>query len=442
MVFMAEIRPFRGLRYNQNKIKDLAKVLCPPYDIISPEQQDKLYRTSEFNFVRIEYNRELPQDNLQDNRYTRALSHLTGWLEQSILEAESAPAFYLHLHHFTCLGKSYVRRNIIAGVKLEEWDTKIIRPHENIFPKAKSDRLSMLYTCQANTSPVLAMYEDPKKIIKTIIEDQEKTDRVINFTDPWGERHQVWAISKPEVIKAIQGEIAGQSLYIADGHHRYDSALTYKRESAAQSADYTGNEGFNFVMTSLIDFNDPGLVILPTHRLVRGVSRTVMAGLASQLEAFFEVEKVGLNDPFAWQKIDAQLTGMAPEMKRVSLAVYGLDADNILLLTLRDQKLADQLMPVFHSELYRRLDVSLVDHIILEKLLALNKDKEEIILAYNHDRLDCVSRVKDGEYQMVFILNPVGPQVIRSIADAGDRMPRKSTYFLPKSPAGLVVYKW
>jgi len=286
------------------------------------------------------------------------------------------------------------------------------------------------------------MYEDPQNIIKRTLVEQEKAAPLIDFTDTWGERHQVWAVTQLEAIKTIQDEIGKQPLYIADGHHRYDSALTYKRERTAKTAGYTGNEGFNFVMTSLIDFADPGLVILPTHRLVRGVSKTVLTGLPSQLASFFDIEKVALDDPEAWEKVDARLTGMTPDMQKVSLAVFGLDGDNILILTLRGQKTADQLMPAFHGELYRKLDVSLVDHVILENIVGLNKDKEDIILAYNHDRQDCINRVKDGEYQMTFILNPVGPQIVRAIADAGDRMPRKSTYFFPKSPAGLVVYKW
>jgi uncharacterized protein (DUF1015 family) len=439
---MAEILPFRGIRYNQNKVKDLAKVLCPPYDIISPALQDELYNRSEYNFVHIEYNREMPQDNQRDNRYSRAQASLNGWLGNGVLETESVPALYLHLHHFTCQGKSYKRQNILAGVKLEEWATRSVRPHENIIPKAKSDRLSMLYSCQANTSPVLAMYEDLQNVIKKTLEEQEKNAPVIDFTDAWGERHQVWAVTQPEAIKTIQNEIGKQPLYIADGHHRYDSALSYKRERAAQTPGYTGNEGFNFVMTSLIDFADPGLVILPTHRLVRGVSKTVMAGLPAQLSAFFEIEEIELADAAVWQKVDARLVGMNPDMKKVSLAVFGLDEDRILIMTPRNQETVDQLMPASHSKLYRKLDVSLVDHIILENLLAAKKDKEEIVLAYNHDRQDCVNRVKDGEYQMTFILNPVGPQVVRAIADAGDRMPRKSTYFFPKSPAGLVVHKW
>jgi uncharacterized protein (DUF1015 family) len=439
---MAEIRPFRGVRYNQNKIRDMAKVLCPPYDIISPAQQDELYRASEFNFVRIEYNQELAQDNPQDNRYTRASANLTNWLEEGILEVETAPALYLHLHHFTCQGKSYRRQNILAGVKLVEWETRIVRPHENIIPKAKSDRLSMLHACQANTSPVLAMYEDPEKIIKSILEEQERRNPVIDFIDPWGERHQVWAVTQPQAIKIIQGEITKQALYIADGHHRYDSALTYKRERAAQATDYSGEEGFNFVLTSLIDFADPGMVILPTHRMVRGISGPVLAGLPSQLTAFFDIEKVSLREPATWQKVDARLTGMAPESRNTTLAVYGLDRENILILTVKDQKTVDQLMPAFHSDLYRKLDVSLVDHIILEKLVGYHKENEDIVLAYEHDRQNILNHVKAGEYQMAFILNPVRPQIIRGIADAGDRMPRKSTYFFPKSPAGLVVYKW
>jgi len=439
---MAEIRPFRGVRYNQSKIKDLSKVLCPPYDIISPAQQDELYNSSEFNFVRIEYNRETPQDNSQDNRYTRALANLGGWLEKGILISEATPAFYVHLHHFTCQGKSYQRQNILAGVKLEEWDAGIVRPHENIIPKARNDRLAMLNTCQANTSPVLAMYEDPQGIIRSTLEEQEKKTPAIDFIDPWGERHQVWAVTDASAIKKIQGEIAKQPLYIADGHHRYDSALGYKREKAAQTKDYTGNEGFNFVMTSLIDFDDPGMVILPTHRLVKGVSKSIMDGLYSQLEVYFKIDKIALKDKAVWQKVDARLTGMAPENLNTSLAVYGLDKENVLILTVKDQKAADKLMPAGHGELYRRLDVSLVDHIILEKMVGYVKDREDVVLVYDHDRQACINKVKSGEFQMTFILNPVNPRIIRGIADAADRMPRKSTYFYPKSPAGLVVHKW
>jgi uncharacterized protein (DUF1015 family) len=439
---MAEIRPFQGIRYNQRVIPDLTRVICPPYDIISPQQQDALYQCSEYNFVRIEYNREVPQDNSQENRYTRAAANIRQWLTQGVLQAESVPGLYLHVHRFTCGGETYQRQNILAAVRLEEWDRKIIRPHENIIPRAKSDRLSMLYSCQANTSPVLAMYEDPRKAVFSALAALRQGTPVMDFPDLWGDRHRVWVITQEEVVRQVRQSLAEQPLYIADGHHRYDSALTYQRERKAQSAAFTGEEGFNFLMMSLVDFADPGLVILPPHRLVKGISRPALAGLKSQLREFFDIEELSLGAGDVWQKVDARLTGMSPDMPQVRLAVFGLEAGSLLVLTLRDQTATNQLMPAFHGDLYKRLDVSLVDHIVLEKLLAFDKDKEEITLAYSYDRLDAVNRVKDQEYQLLFILNPVRPGLIKSIADAGDRMPRKSTYFYPKSPAGLVFYRW
>jgi uncharacterized protein (DUF1015 family) len=439
---MAEIRPFRGVRYNSQIIDDLSTVICPPYDIINPRQQEELYQRNPYNFVRIEYNRELPQDTGQDNRYTRAAANLSRWLKEGILQFEVLPTIYFHKHHFNCLGKQRQRQNIIACVRLEEWDKKIIRPHENIIPRAKSDRLSMLYACQANTSPILAMYEDPRKIISSIINAEGKNLPIIDVVDRWGERHQVWAVSQPQTLNRLQQEMADQPFYIADGHHRYDSALTYKRDRTAQSSTITGEEGFNFAMMSLVDFADPGLAILPPHRLVRGISRPLLANLKSQLLAFFDIEEIPLNDADAWQKVDSLLTGMKPDMKQVRLAVFGLESDKLLVLTLRDSRAVNQFMPQFHGDLYKTLDVSLVDHVILEKLLAFDKDKEEKTLAYSYDRLDAVNRVRDQEYQLVFILNPVEPTLIKTIADIGDRMPRKSTYFYPKSPAGLVFYHW
>jgi uncharacterized protein (DUF1015 family) len=439
---MAEIRPFKGIRYSPKQISDLAAVICPPYDIISPQQQDALYQRNEFNFVRIEFNRELPQDTPQDNRYTRACQNISQWLRQGVLKKDKTPSLYIHEHQFTWNGQSYQRQNIITCVRLEEWDQKVIRPHENIIPKAKSDRLSMLYNCECNTSPVLGMYADPDKIISSIIKSQEKKEPLINTPDDFGDHHKVWAVTSPSLIQQIQEKMAAQPLYIADGHHRYDSALTYRRERASQVNTITGEEGFNFVMMSLVDFEDPGLIILPPHRLVRGIGKSTFGNLKSQLKEFFAIEELSMNLPDIWSRVDQRLTGMKPEMTEVRLGVFGLEGDKLYILTLRNFESTNQLMPAFHGDLYNKLDVSLVDHVILEKLLAFDKAKEEISLAYSSDRVEAVNRVKDQQYQLVFILNPVQPEIIRSIADTGDRMPRKSTYFYPKSPAGLVFYRW
>jgi uncharacterized protein (DUF1015 family) len=437
---MADIRPFRGVRYNPAKIADLAAVISPPYDIISPQQQDSLYQNNQYNFVRIEYNRETTQDNPADNRYTRASANIASWLKSGVLMQDQTPAIYLHAHTFQCQGKPHLRYDLTAALKLEEWDTRIVRPHENIIPRAKSDRMAMLAACQGNTSTVLAMYSDPHQVIAGVISRQSQYQPAIDFTDPWGEGHQVWLITDPESIAAIRREFAAQPVYIADGHHRYDSALTYRRERLAQT---TGNdEGFNYVMTSLIDFKDPGMVILPTHRLVKGIPPTVLGGLKSQLSQYFDLQDIPVSGPQPWLKLESLLSGLTPDMRQVHIGLYGLEKNAVTLLTLRDFKTTGDLMPSDHAELYKKLDVSLVDHIILERLLGYDKNKEDIQIAYTHEKGDAVDRVRNGEYQLSFLLNPVGADVIKGIADAADRMPRKSTYFYPKAPAGLFFYKW
>ena len=201
---MAEIRPFKGIRYNQKIIKNLASVICPPYDVISAQFQEELYQRSEFNFVRIEFNRELPQDNTFDNRYSRSASNIKQWLEEGILEADDTPAIYIHQHSFSCLGKSYQRNNIIACVRLEEWDKRVIRPHENVMPKPKNDRLNMLWACQANTSPVFSLYEDSQKAISSVLSSQVNNRPLINLVDCLKEKHKIWAITDSDIINQIR----------------------------------------------------------------------------------------------------------------------------------------------------------------------------------------------------------------------------------------------
>ncbi len=436
---MAEIHPFRGVHYNQSLVKDLAAVICPPYDIITPQIQQELYDKSQYNFVRLEHSRELPQDTANDNKYTRSTATLRQWLRQGVLEIDEAPAIYLHDLYFTHQGKKYRRRGITAQVRLEEWDKGVIHPHEGTLTSPKSDRLSLLWALQANTSPIFALFEDQGQQVSSLLAAQERNEPIINLSEAKGESHYVWAITEPDVVNQICGSLAHQPLYIADGHHRYESALSYRREKQAGSSPVSEDEAFNFVMMTLVDFSDPGLIILPPHRLVRGISKSTLNGLTAQLRSFFEIDELPLNMPGVWQQVDDLLTGMeSGETNQVKLALFGLADERLFVLRLRDFTAASQLMPYFHSELYKRLDVSVVDHIILEKLLGLASGSEEGVLTYNYDRLEAVNRVLDQEYQLAFLLSPIKAEVVKAIADAGDRMPRKSTYFYPKIPSGLV----
>jgi uncharacterized protein (DUF1015 family) len=433
---VAEIHPFRGVRYNQGLVKDLAEVLCPPYDIITPQLQQELYHRSPYNFVQVEFGRGLPQDTPTDNRYTRSADVMKQWLEKGVLAADEKPALYLHDHYFSYGGREYKRRGIIAGIRLEEWDKMIVRPHEGTLVEHSTDRLSLLWALQANTSPILALFEDKGKQVSSLLAEQEQSQPVISFAG--GEGHKLWAITEPGLIEKLSAGLARQPLYIADGHHRYESALTYKRERQACSPSVSGDEAFNFVMMTLVDFSDPGLLILPPHRLLRGLSRTALSQLAAGLKSFFEVEELPLDKPGVWRQVDDLLAG--GESDEFRLVVFGTAGGSILILSLRDPAAASSLMPAFHSELYKKLNVSVLDHVILEKLLGV-EGGEEAGLDYTYSREDAVSRVVDKEYQLAFLLSPVRPEVIKAIADAGDRMPRKSTYFYPKAPAGLVLHR-
>ena len=433
---MAEIRPFRGVRYNQSLVKDLSIVICPPYDIITAPMEQELYHQSGSNFIRLESGRELPQDTVSDNKYTRSAATLEQWLKQGVLEVDEAPAIYLHDHYFTYQGKEYRRRGIIVCVRLEEWDKMVVRPHEGTLAEPKGDRLSLLWACKANTSPILALFEDGGQQISSVLVAQERNKPVISSSSAGGERHDVWAITEPEAINQICRSLAEQPLYIADGHHRYESALLYQREKRACASSVSGDEAFNFVLTELVDFSDAGLIILPPHRLVRGISKSTLDELMAKLKSFFEIEELPLSMPGVWQKVDDILT--ASETNLVRLILFGLDAERLFVLKLRESTDVSRMIPYFHSELYKRLDVDIVDNVILEKLLGLSSGREEAVLGYCYDRLEAVNRVIDGEYQLAFLLSPVKAEVIKAIADAGDKMSRKSTYFYPKVPAGLV----
>ncbi len=436
---MAEIRPFRGVHYNQSLVNDLSAVICPPYDIIASQLQQELYLKSEYNFVRIEAGRDLPQDTISDNKYTRSAATLEQWLSQGVLEVDKKPAHYLHDHYFTYQGRKYRRRGIITCARLEEWDKMVIRPHEGTQAEPKTDRLSLLWACQANTSPILALFEDREQRVSSLLAAQERNKPLISSSSINGESHNVWNITEPEAINQICNGLARQPIYIADGHHRYESALTYQHERHSCSSPVTGDEAFNFVMMTLVDLSDPGLLILPPHRLVRGISKSTLDRLMAELKLLFEIEvELPLSMPDAWQQVDRLLNG---ETNTVRIVLFGLAAEHLIVLRLRDFNIVSQMMPHFHCELYKKLDVSIVDHIIIEKLLGLSITEQKGTLAFSYDRLEAVNKVMGQEYQLAFILSPVKAEILKAIADSGDRLPRKSTYFYPKAPAGLVIHR-
>ena len=431
---MADVLPFQAIRYN-TATEDMTAVICPPYDVISPQQEAELLARSLNNYIRIEYSKAFPGDDENCNRYSRALAHLQEWLRSDILMQDDKPAYYLHEHTFSDGGKTAVRRGLFARVRLEEWDKMIVRPHERTLAGPKRDRIKLISTLEANTSPVFGLYQDDGKLVGAVLDQIIGWPEKLEFTGEDGEYHRVWVIDDVEAVAALERTFDEKPIYIADGHHRYESALAHRNERHALDPKIPDNAAVNFVMMSLTEMADPGLLILPTHRLIRGISPEKLDSLHDLLDEYFNVETFNLAQTDGWLKVEPL---MAEDSSR--FFIYGLHGDDLLGLTVKDPVRVEALMPSDHTATYKGMDVSVVDHVVLEKILGMNASDEERI-AYDHDRDSTVSRVKSGEFQFAFILKPVRPETIQAISDARDRMPRKSTYFYPKLPSGIVVYR-
>ena len=439
---MIEVSPFRGICYNQRVVGDLARVLCPPYDVITPEQRKLYYEKSSHNAIRL----ELPEPTGDGPDYIGAAITFQQWLKHGILQLDSVSSFYLHDHRFEYSGEKRVRRGLIARVKLEPWNSGIY-PHEETFPKAKNDRLQLMRACRANFSPLLSLYHDSEREIASILSHVAQEKPLMSLRAKrsnllaCNEAHTLWAISDPEIKRELSQFLSSQPLYIADGHHRYETALTYQQERAEEQSDSFGSSviasgakqslngkgAFNYVMMELVDFSDPGLVVLPLHRLVRGIVPSILGGLEDQLRNFFVLESVPLKAG------DPDSSGLPTDS---CLGILGLQPGSLVVLKRRQDISLETVMPGNRSQAYREFDVSILNHIILDKVLSGAKDLD---VAYTVDLKEAYQQIKERRYQLAFLLNPPQPEMVKAVADAQDRMPSKSTYFYPKLPAGLVI---
>jgi len=430
---MIEVSPFRGICYNQRVVGDLARVLCPPYDVITPEQRKLYYEKSSHNAIRLEF----PTESLEQtgDRYQRAAITFQQWLKQGVLQVDRVPGFYLHDHHFEYSGEKMVRRGLIARVKLEPWNNSI-HPHEETSSKAKSDRLQLMRACRANFSPLFSLYHDSERKIALILSEASQAKPMISTSvlslstgdgqDEGGETHTLWAITDPEIKHELSQFLSSPPLYIADGHHRYETALAYKEERAQHQSDSCEltADGFQYVMMELVDFSDPGLVVLPLHRMVRGIAPSILVGLEDQLRNFFILESASLKAGSYQLLVDS------------CLGILGLQPGSLVILRWRQDISLETMMPGNRSQAYREFGVSILNHIILDKVLSEAKDLD---VAYTVDLKEAYQQIKEGKYQLAFLLNPPQPAMVKAVSDAQDRMPSKSTYFYPKLPAGLII---
>lgn len=415
---MPHIKPFQGVRYNPAVAPDLAQVTTPPYDVISPQAQADFYARDPHNFIRLELAQEKPGDDERHNRYTRAAETLHRWIQEGVLIKEEVPALYLYEQTFQAAGAIHTRSGMLALCQLSPFSERVVLPHEKTLPKAKADRLALMEATRSNFSPVFALYEDPQGQLAELITGAMRGTPDAELVDDAGVRHRLWVRSTPSLIREIQEALAGRQVVIADGHHRYETALNYQARHPAS----------DHVLMMLVSLADPGLVVLPTHRLVKGV---VTDGLIPKLNETFELI------PTSREALDTLPEG--------DLGVFGLALGSQLnyLLKLKDAHLAETAM-ADHCEAYQHLDVAILHRLVFEKLFGLTADDQASgqYLAYVKEKDEAYQALTAGTHQLAFFLRPTPVASVMGIARAGEVMPQKSTFFYPKLLSGLVFHHW
>ncbi len=434
-----QIRPFKAFRFDKAVVGDVGSCIAPPYDVISDAQQEQLYKKSKHNIVRIIKGKTTASDNGENNQYTRAAGYLNDWIKQGVLKQDATETIYAYVQDFELAGTQFRRSSFVASAKLEEFG-KTVRPHEQIFDKPMLDRLNLKRATTAKFGLALMLYEDEQKVADKIINQAASTESLIDFIDEQNVRHRLFTITAKEDIEQIVKMMNDKSCIIADGHHRYTTALTYSKES--------GNTAAKYQMLAFVNTFQKGLIVLATHRLVGSLENFCYEKLITELKENFELTELQFNSPQtkldARQKMLAQMKAEHNNDKN-AFGIYGSN-NTFYVAVLKDKQAMDPVMPDMSSA-WRSLDVSILHKLILEKLLGI--DEERLArgenLQYVKDTPNAVdqsiSEVDAGRKQAAFFMNPVKMQQLKMITDAGERMPQKSTYFYPKIYTGLTIQK-
>ena len=437
---MVDILPFKGVLYNMEKVGDIADVVTPPYDVISETGQAAFYRRHPNNVIRLDKNRAEPTDTEADNPHARAAVCFQDWQNEKILIRDADPALYLTSVRFTVNGREKTRMGLIARVRLEPFEKGVILPHEKTFSKVKTDRLALIQACHANFSQVFSIFADHQGVLDMLGAATQNQAPVYGFNDDDGHYHQMWRITDPRLHDQVNQALAESRLFIADGHHRYQTALNYRNWRKQQEPDMDQDHPANFIMMYLADMGDPGLIILPAHRLVSDIPASVQRDFIDKAGACFDITAFPF-DPTRPEKSIVDLKrAMTAEPGRHKFGVLIKDASVFYLLDLKAGVMTD----VFGSRLpapLLDLDVTILTHLILFKLLGMDEamlDNEKKIAFTSRD-MDALSIVSKGKCDMAFMLNPTTNDQVRTVAESGLIMPRKSTFYYPKAITGLVI---
>ncbi|MCG8450692.1 MAG: DUF1015 domain-containing protein [Pirellulales bacterium] len=444
---MPHISAFRGVRYDLGHVGPLGDVIAPPYDVIDAELQEQLYAQSEYNCTRLILGKDEPADDDNRNRYSRAAKLYKDWQRDGVLFTESDPAIYVYHQEFTEAGQQYTRRGFMCRTRLEPFGEGNIHPHEETHGGAKADRLKLWQHCKANMSQIFGLYPDPENVAQELLEGAIVGQTPLEATDHLGVLHRIWPVTDIAVISSVIAAMGDKPVYIADGHHRYETACNYRDALAKTQAGLDPQHPANFVLMMCVSMSDPGMIVLPTHRLFRGLPPMTAAELCEKLEDCFETQPAGEGStraPELWEEIET-------EDNQSTLALFTAEDQQWTLVRLTEAgqwkmaQVADD-----HGADWQGLGVSILHRLIVETLLdAPNlpapkyvRSIEEVVEGLQHG--DAAGRDHTGQegtggkFELAALVMPATLKHIRAISNASERMPAKSTYFYPKLLSGLV----
>jgi uncharacterized protein (DUF1015 family) len=439
---VAIVAPFRGLHYNPAKVSNLTEVVTPPYDVIKPAERQAFAARNLYNMVNLILPQPLPGDDRLQNRYTRAAALYRQWQREEILVRDPEPAFYYWETDFDIQGQRHTRNGLAALVRLEPLSGGAIKPHEQTFSAAKADRLELFKQAQAHFSPIFSIYPDPENLVLGALQGALPPAPLENFTDTLGYQQRLYRVTDPAALKAAHQALAGTTLFIADGHHRYETSLNYQKLLRQQYPQASPQAPFNYTLMYLSNIFDPDLVILMAHRLLGGprVKHLDEGKVLGRLKEYFEIVSLPAADEFgeAYEDFLQQTLAETPPQETAFILLgFGRKAWLLKMRPgVRQQTLARQMHPAL-----AQLDVAVLNYLIFEKILGLDAKAldDQDTFKYSSQISEVVSSVLHQEARLAFILNPTRIEQVQEVASAGLTMPRKSTYFYPKVMTGLVM---
>ncbi|MBI4358550.1 MAG: DUF1015 domain-containing protein [Candidatus Omnitrophica bacterium] len=427
---MATFKPFRALRYDPRKVA-MERVIAPPYDVISKEYEAELHKRDPYNAVRLELAQPSKADLEKEGRYLQARKYLDEWTHRKVLITEKKAGFYLEEMSFQhpFQQKTLSRLALFGLLRLEPFERKIVFPHERTHASPKVDRGKLLRATETNFSPVFTLYEDTANLVDQFKAKCETKSPLFEFIDDQAAHHRIWYLSEADDLKLVENAFDRKRIFIADGHHRYSTALQYAEEMSGKGSG-SGDARWNYVLTTLVRFADPGLLALPIHRVVYNA-------IPIERDTFLE----GLKKHFILHSVSRSVLEKVSEGTITEGFGLALAENECYLLELKDHTIARQSMPAGKPALWYELDMNLVSHLILEPILEITEPKLEWNVFYTPSLAEVFEKIKSREALCAFVIRPVNCQVIKDICESGELMPQKSTYFYPKFPSGLLMYQ-